>query len=122
MGYKRREAQARVRRALIGLVAGLGIALVAVPAASAAVCPGAVDEPDLASKAQLRKLVTQENSFGHRFLGSPAHDRAIGWIKDEIRSIGDDFKLRTEPHKIWSWLPRTKARAGPASTSLVPAD
>ena len=113
MGLKRRQAQARVRRALIALVAGLGLALVVVPAASAAVCPGTVDEADLASKAQLRKLVTQENSFGQRFLGSPAHDRAIGWIKDEIRSIGDDFKLRTEPYKIWSWLPRTKAKDRP---------
>ena len=106
-------ARVRVRRALIGLVAGLGLAFVAAPAASAAVCPGTVDEADFATKAELRELVTQENSFGQRFLGSHAHDRTIDWIKDEIRSIDDDFEVRTGPYEIYSWLPRTKASDRP---------
>ena len=103
---------ARSKRGLIALVAGLGLAILAAPAASAAVCPGTVDGADFASKRQLRELVTQENSFGQRFLGSPAHDSTIDWIKDEIRSI-DDFKVRSGPYKIWSWLPRTKATDRP---------
>ena len=78
---------ARSKRGLIALVAGLGLAILAAPAASAAVCPGTVDGADFASKRQLRKLVKQENSFGQRFLGSPAHDSTIDWIEDEIRSI-----------------------------------
>ncbi len=106
-------ARVRVRRVLIGLVAGLGLAFVAAPAASAAVCPGTVDEADFATKAELRELVTQENSFGQRFLGSHAHDRTIDWIKDEIRSIDDDFEVRTGPYEIYSWLPRTKASDRP---------
>jgi hypothetical protein len=99
------------RRWVTAAVAGLCLA--AAPAASAAVCPGTVDGSDFASRAELRELVTQENGFGHRFLGSKAHDRTIDWIKDEIRSIDEDFKVRTGPYEIWSWLPRTKATDGP---------
>ena len=113
MVLNRNGAQLRLRRELIAIVAGLGLCFAVAPAASAAVCPGAVDDADFASKAQLRKLVKQENSFGQRFLGSHAHDRTIDWIKDEIRSIDGDFKLRTGPYKIWSWLPRTKATDRP---------
>ena len=82
----KRNARPGVRRGLIALVAGLGLSFVAVPAASAAVCPGTVDKADFATKAELRELVTQENSFGQRFLGSHAHDRTIDWIKDEMEA------------------------------------
>ena len=113
MSAERNDAESRVRRGLIAVVAVVAVCLAVVPAASAAVCPGAVDEADFASKAELRELVKQENSFGHRFLGSPAHDQTIDWIKDEVRSIDDDFEVRTGPYKIWSWLPRTKATDRP---------
>ena len=113
MSAERNDAESRVRRGLIAVVAVVAVCLAVVPAASAAVCPGAVDEADFASKAELRELVKQENSFGQRFLGSPAHDQTIGWIKDEVRSIDEDFEVRTGPYKIWSWLPRTKAQERP---------
>ena len=113
MSAERNDAESRLRRGLIAVVAVVAACLAVVPAASAAVCPGAVDEADFASKAELRELVKQENSFGHRFLGSPAHDQTIDWIKDEVRSIDDDFEVRTGPYKIWSWLPRTKATDRP---------
>ena len=58
------------------------------------------------------KLVKQENRFGERFLGSPAHNQTIGWIKDEVRAI-DGFKVRSDPFKVWRWLPRDE-RQGPA--------
>ena len=98
---------------LLAVAAAAGACLVAAPAASAAVCPGSVDRADFATQGQLRKLVTQENRFGHRFLGSRAHERTIDWIKAEIRSIDDDFKVRTERYKIWSWLPRLRAKDRP---------
>ena len=92
-------------------------------------CPRAVDQNDFATKVQLRNLVTHENRFGHRFLGSRAHERTIDWIKNEIRSIDADFRVRTEPFKIWRWLPRTKAKGRPGldlaragALSIVGAD
>jgi hypothetical protein len=109
---RKRNSGGRTRSILA--VAGVALAaLVAAPAAGAAVCPETVDPADFSTKAELRELVTQENGFGHRFLGSRAHDRTIEWIGDEIRSIDEDLEVRPGPYKIWSWLPRTKAKDRP---------
>jgi hypothetical protein len=99
-------------RALLAVAGAAVVCLAAVPAAGAAVCPETVDPADFSTRAELRELVTQENGFGHRFLGSAAHDRTIEWIRDEIRSL-DGFETRFGPYKIWSWLPRTKAKDRP---------
>lgn len=75
-------------------------------------CPTTVDQRAFASAAQLRRLVRQENSFGERFLASSAHNRTIRWIEDEVRAI-DDFNVRSDPFRVWRWLPRTNARGRP---------
>jgi hypothetical protein len=75
-------------------------------------CPTTIDQRVFSSAAQLRRLVRQENGFGERFLGSVAHNRAIGWIQDQVRAI-DGFRVRTDPFRIWRWLPRTSARGRP---------
>ena len=94
-------------------------ALLTVPAvgASAAVaaggsCPGNVNGRSFASVAQLRSLVKQENRFGERYLASRAHNRTIGWIKDEVGAI-PGFRVRSDPYRLWRWLPRTKAKGRP---------
>ena len=75
-------------------------------------CPGVVNGRSFASAVQLRKLVTQENRFGERYLASRAHNRTIGWIKDEVGAI-DGFKVRADRYRLWRWLPRTKAKGRP---------
>ena len=98
----------------LAAAAAIAFLLGSAPAASAAArCPEVVDGASFASAAQLRELVTMENSFGERYLGSPSHKRTINWIEDEIRSIDDDFKIRSGPFKIWRWLPRTEAKGRP---------
>jgi hypothetical protein len=101
------------RRLLIG--AGLGVVLWLgwAAAAVASGCPDRVDRAEFADRTALRKLVTRENSFGQRFLASAAHRRTIGWIADELRRVDDDFRLRSDPFKVWRWLPRTQARTRP---------
>ena len=88
------------------------LCLVVAPAAVAASCPTTTNAKAFASAAQLRKLVRQENSFGERFLASTAHNRTIGWIKDEVRAI-DGFKVRSDPFKVWT-LAATDEGEGPA--------
>ena len=75
-------------------------------------CPSVVNARSFASAKQLRKLVRHENRFGERFLASSAHNRTIDWIKDEVRAI-KGFKVRSDPYKVWRWLPRTKAKGRP---------
>ena len=99
-------------RSLPGIVGALVICLVVAPAAVAASCPTTTNAKAFASASQLRKLVRQENQFGERYLASRAHDRTIGWIKDELRAI-DGFKVRSDPFKVWTWLPRAKAKGRP---------
>ena len=65
-----------------------------------------------ASAAELRRLVKQENRFGERYLASRAHNRTIGWIKDEVGAI-DGFKIRSDRYRLWRWLPRTRAKGRP---------
>jgi hypothetical protein len=74
--------------------------------------PGDRRAASLASAARLRSLVRRENSFGERFLASAAHNRAIDWIEDEVRAI-DGFSVRSDPFRVWRWLPRTSARGRP---------
>jgi len=107
MRSKRRGGSAVV----LALAAGT-VLLAFAPIAGAASCPGAVDDAVFAGKAQLRKLVEQENSFGARILGSSAHNKTLDWIKDEARDI-DGFKVRTGPYKVYRWLPRTRMKDGP---------
>ena len=106
------------RRAAM-LVAYLMVAAMLAPAtaqgtarAAQATCPTTVDQRAFSSAAQLRRLVRQENAFGERFLGSAAHNRTIGWIEDQVRAI-DGFEVRTDPFRVWRWLPRTSARGRP---------
>ena len=80
--------------------------------AAQAACSQTVSPRAFASAAQLRKLVRQENSFGERYLASRAHNRTIGWIKDEVAAI-DGFKVRSDRYRLWRWLPRTKAEGRP---------
>ena len=105
-------------------------ALLAVPAAGAsaagstaeapsgpavmagASCPSIVNGHSFARVAQLRRLVKQENRFGERYLASRAHNRTIGWIKDEVGAI-DGFRVRADRYRLWRWLPRTKAEGRP---------
>ena len=54
----------------------------------------------------------QENSFGERYLASRAHNRTIDWIGDQVGAI-KGFKVRSDPFKVWRWLPRTKAKGRP---------
>ena len=75
-------------------------------------CPSVVNGHSFASVAQLRRLVKQENRFGERYLASRAHNRTIGWIKDEVGAI-DGFKVRSDRYRLWRWLPRTKAKGRP---------
>ena len=75
-------------------------------------CPSVVNGHSFASAAQLRRLVRQENRFGERYLASRAHNRTIGWIKDEVGAI-DGFKVRSDRYRLWRWLPRTKAKGRP---------
>lgn len=79
---------------------------------AAASCPSTVNAKAFASAAQLRNLVKQENRFGERYLASRAHNRTIGWIKDEVGAI-DGFKIRSDRYRLWRWLPRTKAKGRP---------
>ena len=88
------------------------LCLVVAPAAVAASCPTTTNAKAFASASQLRKLVRQENRFGERFLASRAHNRTIGWIEDEVSAIRG-FKVRSDPFRVWSWLPRTKAKGRP---------
>lgn len=114
----------RGRRAAT-LIAGLVISAVAgstaaagasaAPVASSAQgrsCPTTADQRAFASAAQLRRLVRRENRFGERFLASAAHNRTVDWIEDEVRAI-DGFRVRSDPFRVWRWLPRTKARGRP---------
>jgi hypothetical protein len=75
-------------------------------------CPSVVNGRSFASAAQLRRLVRQENMFGERYLASRAHNRTIGWIKDEVGAI-DGFRVRPDRYRLWRWLPRTKAKGRP---------
>ncbi len=90
--------------------------LLAVPTASAAAvggsCPGVVNGRSFASVVQLRSLVEQENRFGERYLASRAHNRTIGWIKDEVGAI-PGIRVRSDRYRLWRWLPRTKAKGRP---------
>src|ERR1700752_1906701 len=93
-------------------VVRLVLCLVLAPAAGAASCPTTVDAKAFASAGQLRKLVSRENSFGERFLASPAHKRTINWIRDEVSAI-DGFRVRLAPLRVGRWLPRTKPKGRP---------
>jgi hypothetical protein len=96
------------RRLRLAAGAAVGILLALAPAASAGICPGAVDGSDFATKAQLRKLLAQENRFGQRILASTAHRRTIAWIEDEARGMG--FEVRSDPYSVYRWQPLTKAK------------
>jgi hypothetical protein len=106
-----RKGRVRVRSLLAG-TAALGISLASASAASAAACPDVVDGGDLAGKAQLRKLTAKFNSFGPRILASSAHKKAIAWMEDEVRGI-EGFRVKSQPFKVYRWLPRTHVRGGP---------
>jgi hypothetical protein len=80
--------------------------------ADAASCPRTVEPRSFASAGELRSLVRHENSFGERFLASSAHNRTIGWIEDELRKI-DGVRVRSDPFRVWRWLPRTRAKGRP---------
>ena len=101
------------RRGAATLLACL-TALLATPAVAhaGASCPSVVNGHALAGVAELERLVKQENRFGERYLASRAHNRTIGWIKDEIGAI-DGFKVRSDRYRLWRWLPRTKAKGRP---------
>ena len=81
-------------------------------AGGGASCPSTVNGRSFASAAQLQKLVRQENSFGERYLASRAHNRTIGWIKDEVGAV-DGFRVRSDRYRLWRWLPLTKAKGRP---------
>ena len=100
------------RRLLLGISLALILSLAAVSVASAAACPGAVDGADLASKAQLRKLTAKFNSFGPRILASSSHKKAIDWLEEEASRI-DGFRVRSEPFKVYRWLPKTHMKEAP---------
>ena len=102
-------------RPLLASVGGIVLCLALAPAALAASCPTTMNAKAFASAAQLRSLVKQENRFGERYLASRAHNKTIGWIKDELRAI-EGFKVRSDPFKVWTWLPRAKAKSRPGST------
>jgi hypothetical protein len=103
-----------MRAASASLIAGLVLSASAGPAsgAQARTCPATVDERAFSSAAQLRSLVTRENGFGERYLASAAHNRTIDWIEDRVRAI-DGFRVRSDPFRVWRWLPRTRARGRP---------
>jgi hypothetical protein len=75
-------------------------------------CPTIVDGGRFANVAALKRLVRRENRFGERYLASSAHRRTIDWIEREMRSIGG-FRVRSDPFKVWTWLPRAKAKGRP---------
>ncbi len=89
-------------------------ALLAAPAVAHAgtTCPSVVNGRAFAGAGELQRLVKAENRFGERYLASRAHDRTIGWIKDEIGAI-DGFRIRSDRYRLWRWLPRTKAKGRP---------
>jgi hypothetical protein len=92
-------------------VAWLGVTGPAQAGIQPASCPGAVDGRTFPSAGQLRKLVTKQMSFGQRNLASASHERMLHWVEREVRRIG--FKVREEPFRVWSWLPRTRAKGQP---------
>jgi hypothetical protein len=81
-------------------------------AAAGRPCPAVVSKGRFATAARLRRLVRRENRFGERYLASAAHKRTIDWIEDEVRAIRG-FRVRSDPFRVWRWLPRTKARGRP---------
>ncbi|MBN1528297.1 MAG: hypothetical protein JW895_04515 [Thermoleophilaceae bacterium] len=100
---------------LVVTVAGAGAQGSApVPqAAGQAACPSVVAPGSFASAAQLRKQLTKAMSFGQRNLASASHRRLISWLEREVKRIDRDFRLRSDPFRVWRWLPRTHARGGP---------
>jgi hypothetical protein len=93
-----------------GVVMGL-LLLAAAPAALAGTrCPTTVGS-SFASAKELERLVTEENSFGPRILGSEAHNQTIEWIQDELGDI-DGFKVRTDAYELYRWQPLTKMKNG----------
>jgi hypothetical protein len=106
------EVDRKPARGLATLAACVAAALAIPAGAHAATCPTTVSASQFASAGQLKKLVRQENRFGERYLASRAHNRTIGWIEKEMHPI-DGFKVRSDPFKVWTWLPRAKAKGRP---------
>jgi hypothetical protein len=103
----------RGQAAVLAIAGTAALCLVVAPAASAAVCPTTVDASAFASKAKLRALVTKEMGFGHRNLASASHKKLIDWVENQVQRIDGAFKLRSDPFRVWRWLPRTPARDRP---------
>ena len=119
--------RARTHRALTALVAVAGtvatVATAHAPAEAASAetapraaqqggaCPSVVNPRAFASVNALRRLLTKGMSFGQRNLAGRSHNQLIGWLEREVRRTG--FRVRSEPFRVWRWLPRTRARGGP---------
>ena len=114
MSVKRQGA-----RPLLAIVGGVVLWLVLAPAALAASCPTTTNAKAFASAAELRRLVKQENRFGERYLASRAHNRTIGWIKDEVSAI-DGFKIRSDRYRLGAGFLGRAPKAGLGSTWRAP--
>jgi hypothetical protein len=105
-----RNLNVRARRLASG--AALILCLGAAPAAQAATCPESVHTDDFATAQQLRDWTRAVNRYGPRILGSPAHDKAVKWLKRQAESI-DGVTTRYDRYRIYRWLPRTRVQRGP---------
>ncbi len=108
------------------------VALVAfvasAPTVHAGSCPQTVNASDFATSEQLHEWVEAINGFGPRILGSPAHNKAIAWLKRQAKSI-DGATTEYDKYTIHRWLPRVQMKRGPgldisgaAALTLVQAD
>ena len=81
------------------------------PVVAGGSCPNVVNAAGFTSTRELRKMTAKFNSFGPRVLGSPSHNKAIGWLAAKARGIG--LSLHSQVFKPYGWFPRTGFKRGP---------
>jgi hypothetical protein len=94
---------AAMGRRSLALVLGT-CALLSLPAAASAAarCPDVVDPADFASAATLKKMDAFEGSLGARPTASPAQNRFIDWLEQQMDAI-PGVKSRSLPYRVQRW-------------------
>lgn len=60
-----------------------------------------ISNNDLMQKQELMEMMNYMNGCGIRTTGSPAHKRFVGFIKEQIESMGVDVYTDTNYFKRW---------------------
>ena len=115
IGAGRRAHVAAVALIVLAVAGLLGLdrgAAGAAPAPPALPCADAVEDGSFASTARLQALVRKEMGFGHRYVASDEHNKLIAWIERKLGRL-QGVEVESDPFKLVSWLPRTRAAEGP---------